>query len=120
MTVRLSVARSVPILPAAVTAVSDSPVIHSILLHSTSFYSVPHSAPAILPTASRYIFTLVVFFFVSSTVAFVGTEVDVRDLVVSCSGPRSCFNLWPGAAAEEVVDGVLQSCDLLEGPLYYK
>ena len=58
---------------------------HSILLHSTSFNSIPRSTSAILQTALCYIFTLVVPFFVSSTVAFLGTEVAIHDPVVSCS-----------------------------------
>ena len=32
---------------------------------------------------------------------------------VGCIRPRSCVNLWPGAAAEDFINGVLLSCDFL-------
>ena len=108
-TVRLKVARSVPILTAVVTVVFDSPALHSIRFHPISFY-VPLLRFCKLHSA--FIFTLVLLLFVSSTVTFVGKEVAVRDSVVSCSRPRSCFNVWTGVAAEDLADGVLLSWDL--------
>ena len=73
--------------------------ISSIALHSTSFPIPFYVHLRFCELHSGYVFTLVLLFFLSSTVAFVRTEVAVRDLVVGCSRPWTCFNFWSGAAA---------------------
>ena len=82
MTARLRVARSVPVLTAVVTVVSDSPP-------SSVFHSVLQSTSAILELIPST-FNLGCLLR-SSTVAFVGTEVAVRDLV----GLQSTAELCP-------------------------
>ena len=81
MTARLSVALSVPVLTAVVTVVSDSPA-------SSIFHSVVQSTSAI-PELIPPTFNLGCLLR-SSTVAFVGTEVAVRDLVGLQSTAELC------------------------------
>ena len=80
---------------------------YSIPFHSTPFHFVTFHSSQLLRFCELlfcYIFTLVVLFFDSLTVTFAGTEEAVLDLVVSCSRLQSCFNLWPGTAADNFVD----------------
>ena len=81
MTARLSVVRSVPVLTAVVTVVSDSPA-------SSIFHSVVQSTSAI-PELIPPTFNLGCLLR-SSTVTFVGTEVVVRDLVGLQSTAELC------------------------------
>ena len=81
MTARLRVARSVPVLTAAVTVVSDSPA-------SSIFHSVLQSTSTILELIPST-FNLGCLL-PSSTVAVVGTEVAVRDLVGLQSTAELC------------------------------
>ena len=96
VTARLRVARSVPVLTAVVTVVSDSPA-------SSIFHSVLQSLNCFL------LHLILAVFFVLRPSLLLGQK--------SPSGisfrPRTCVNLWPGAAAEDFVDGVPLICDLL-------
>ena len=111
-TVRLSVAWSVPTLTAVVTLVSDSSAFHSIRLHSTSFRSVLHSAYEILQTAfcSHLHLGSPLLRFFDHYLCWDRSSPSGSGSERSCL--RSCLNLWPGAAAEDFMDGVPLSRNL--------
>ena len=68
----------------------------------------PTVAPPGLRVTTRYIN------FAKRYLLKTGTEVAARDLVVSCSRQRSCFNLWSGAAAGGFVHWVLSVLRLVK------
>ena len=79
MTARLSVVRSIPVLTAVVTVVSDSPA------SSIPFYNQHQRFFELVPSTFNLGCLLR-----SSAVAFVGTEVAVRDLVGLQSTAELC------------------------------
>ena len=95
MTARLSVARSVPVLTAVVTVVSDSPAPSTFHLPSSIFYLPSSIFQSVLQSTSAILELIPSTFnlgclFRSSTVAFGGTEEAVRDLVGLQSTAELC------------------------------